>query len=134
MSGELLSFDFSKVDKESLLRVMRKYKSAPPHHDEVTNSLAVPGQTVLTEMEVRYLAGIVRPYYAYLSDRIETHPVLEEQGRMSRIRQAQMYLERAADDFHQAALYEATLTDGRNGTYISGYEELREAIKAMVEA
>jgi len=79
MTDELISLDFSDADKESLLRVMRKYKSAPPHHDEVASSLAVPGPTILTEMEARYLAGIVRPYYAYLSDRIEAHPLLNGQ-------------------------------------------------------
>ena len=80
MNDELLSFDFSETDKESLLRVMRKYTDAPPHHEHVTNTLTVPGPTVLGEMEARYLAGIVRPYYSFLAERIEAHPLLDGQS------------------------------------------------------
>ena len=80
MNDELLSFDFSKTDKESLLRVMRKYTNAPPHHEYVTNTLTVPGPTVLGKMEARYLAGIVRPYYSFLAERIEAHPLLNGQA------------------------------------------------------
>ena len=72
----LLSFDFTKTEKESLLCVCRKYAGAPPHHYEITNALLTPGSTVLNEREARYLAGIVRPYYSFLAERIEAHPLL----------------------------------------------------------
>ncbi|HUW29980.1 MAG TPA: hypothetical protein VM223_00050 [Planctomycetota bacterium] len=78
--SELLSFDFTKTEKDSLLCVCRKYAGAPPHHYEVTNALLTPGSTVLNEREARYLAGIVRPYYSFLAERIEAHPLLDGQS------------------------------------------------------
>ena len=97
----LLSFDFTKTEKESLLCVCRKYAGAPPHHYEITNALLTPGSTVLNEREARYLAGIVRPYYSFLAERIEAHPLLTGKpatpatGTVAVLREA---LEGLADD------------------------------------
>lgn len=69
-----LQYPFSKTNKVSMTAILDKYSSAPPHHDAVRAALQVPGDVMLWRHEALYLAGIVQPYYARLSDRLRSHP------------------------------------------------------------
>jgi hypothetical protein len=78
-----VQFDFELTEKIAMLEVLGKYTDVAPHHQEVVESLKLAGSTVLFPDEARYLAGIVRPYYSFLADRLENHPgVMSEDQRL----------------------------------------------------
>ena len=78
MSADKLQLSFSNAEKKAILTVLDKYPVAPLHHHQVRDSVHTTGAVVLFPDEARYLAGIIRPYYNFLSMRIEAHPGLAE--------------------------------------------------------
>lgn len=71
-----LSYSFTPTEKRGMIAVLDKYPTAPEHHDAIRNCLRLEGDTILFADEARYLAGIIRPYYGSLAERLERHPVL----------------------------------------------------------
>jgi hypothetical protein len=60
-----------------MLNILGKYTGAPAHHEEVANRLKVDGETVLWKEQAVYLAGVIYPYYSFLTVRILAHPCLQ---------------------------------------------------------
>ena len=73
-----LVFDFTPIQKECMLNVLAKYPDAPCHHEGIANCLRVDGSTVLWVGQAIYLAGIICPYYSFLTERILRHPCVVE--------------------------------------------------------
>lgn len=68
-----LRFDFAPDVKDAIALVLDKFGDNPPI-DRIRNAVAIDGSTCLHADEALMLAGMLLPWYDFLSQRIIEHP------------------------------------------------------------
>ena len=73
LPNERLSFQFTDAERTGIVTILDKFPG-DDYAESIRCMIMLPGKTVLTVTQALVLAGLLLPWYEFLSQRIIQHP------------------------------------------------------------